>query len=177
MTKLKILIITFFFSNLSYAGVLDTEAKSLAGDSVKLSKFRGKTVLFVNTASKCGYTPQFKGLEALYKKYKSKGFVVLGFPSDDFNQEDLSDEKIKNFCKINYGVSFPMFSKSSVTGDNINEAYKEIFKELKGEKINWNFEKILVNKKGKVFKKYSSSEKPLDGDLEKDVVKNLKQKS
>ena len=153
MIKAKILIFTLFFSNLSYGNVFSTEAKDLAGDPVKLSKFKGKSILFVNTASKCGYTPQFKGLETLYKKYKSKGLVVLGFPSDDFNQEDLSNDKIKNFCKINYGVTFPMFSKSSVTGDNMNAVYKELFKELKGQKINWNFGKVLVDGKGKVLKK------------------------
>jgi len=177
MTKTIILTLTFFFSSLSFASVLNAEAKDLAGDTVKLSKFKGKAVLFVNTASKCGHTPQFKGLEALYKKYKTKGLVVLGFPSDDFNQEDLSNDKIKKFCKLNYGVTFPMFSKSSVTGDNMNEAYKEIFKELKGEKINWNFEKVLVDKKGKVFKKYSSSKAPLKSDLEEDIANILKRNS
>jgi len=173
--------IFFLFYSFAFGGVYQTQLKDLAGEWMSMKAYKGKVILAVNTASKCGYTPQLKDLEALYQKYKDKNFVVLGFPSDDFNQEDLEGEKIKSFCKLNYGVTFPLFSKSSVTGASMNAFYKEVFKSLKGQKVNWNFEKILLDKTGNVVKKYKSSEKPIGGDLE-DQIKvllqnNVKKKS
>jgi glutathione peroxidase len=166
---LKILL---FLTTLSFANVYQTQVKDLSGNWVSMSEYKGKVILAVNTASKCGYTPQLKDLESLYQKYKSKNFVVLGFPSDDFNQEDLDGEKIKSFCKLNYGVTFPLFEKTHVTGDKMNPFYKKLFDSLEGQKIGWNFEKILVDSEGKVVKKYKSSESPLGGELEK-TIKNL----
>jgi len=172
MIKLLFILTTFSFSS-----VYQTQMKDLSNEWVSMSKYKGKVVLAVNTASKCGYTPQLKGLESLYQKYKDKGFVVLGFPSDDFNQEDLNGDKIKSFCKLNYGVTFPLFKKSHVKGKSINPFYKKIFISLVGQSVGWNFEKILVDSKGAVVKKYKSNEKPLDGDLESKIKSLLSEKS
>ena len=169
---LKLMI---FLSSFSFANIYQTQVKDLAGDWVPMSKYKGKVVLAVNTASKCGYTPQLKDLEGLYQKYKNDNFVVLGFPSNDFNQESLKGEKIKSFCKLNYGVTFPLFEASSVTGENMNAFYKQLFKSLEGQKIGWNFEKILVDANGNVVKKYKSGVDPLGGALE-DKIKELTQK-
>lgn len=149
-------------------------AVDLANKKVEMSEFKGKVLLFVNTASSCGYTPQLSDLEKLYQKYKSKGLVVLGFPSNDFKQEGLSGSEIKSFCKLNYGVTFPLFKKSSVTGDKKNDVYTHLLKSLNDQRIGWNFEKILVSTEGKVLKKFKSAEAPLGGELEKLIVKKLK---
>lgn len=170
---LKLIFLTVF----SFAGLYQTQMKDLSNNWVSLSKYKGKTILAVNTASKCGYTPQLKGLESLYQKYKSQGLVVLGFPSNDFNQEDLKGEKIKSFCKLNYGVTFPLFKESHVTGDSMNPFYKKLFKSLKGQKVSWNFEKILIDPEGRVVKKFKSSEEPLKGELEASIKKLLGQKN
>jgi len=170
----------FLLMSFCYGSVYQTQIKDLGGDWVPMSKYKGKTVLAVNTASKCGYTPQLKDLESLYQKFKSKDFVVLGFPSDDFNQEDLEGEKIKSFCKLNYGVTFPLFEKTHVTGKKMNPFYKKLFKSLEGQSVGWNFEKILIDSKGRVVKKYKSAESPLGGELEakiKSLVKKKKKKS
>ena len=171
MFKVILLLMSF-----SYASVYQTQVKDLSGDWVSMSKYKGKTILVVNTASKCGYTPQLKGLESLYQKYKSNDFVVLGFPSDDFNQEDLEGEKIKSFCKLNYGVTFPIFGKTHVKGEGMNAFYKKLFKSLEGQSVGWNFEKILIDSRGKVVKKYKSAEAPLGGELE-EQIKSLVKKS
>ncbi|MDD4529324.1 MAG: glutathione peroxidase [Bacteroidales bacterium] len=148
-------------------------AKSLQGKDISMNDFKGKTVLVVNTASKCGLTPQFEGLEALYKKYKDKGFVVLGFPCNQFaNQEPGDENSISQGCMINYGVTFPMFSKIDVNGDNAHELYKYLKKELKGmfsSKIKWNFTKFLIDSSGKPIKRFSPVTKPekIDKFLEK----------
>ncbi|KAI0749776.1 thioredoxin-like protein [Daedaleopsis nitida] len=132
-------------------------------------QLKGKVVLIVNTASKCGFTPQYKGIEALHKKYKDQGLVVLGFPCNQFGgQEPENDEKIAEFCELNHGVSFPLMAKSDVNGDNTNE----VFKWLKGQKagilgltrIKWNFEKFLVDKEGKVVNRWASTTSPEDID-------------
>ncbi len=124
----------------------------------------GKVLLVVNTASRCGFTPQLEGLETLYQTYRERGFAVLGFPSDDFNQE-LDDEKaIASFCKENYGVSFPMFSKSSVQGDEANPLYRQLT-ERSGKAPQWNFFKYLIDRDGKVVDVYSSRVAPDDAAL------------
>jgi glutathione peroxidase len=149
------------------------EATSLQGKEVKMSEYKGKTVLVVNTASKCGLTPQYEGLEELYKKYKDKGLVILGFPCNQFANQEPGDEKsISEGCLINYGVSFPMFSKIDVNGDTAHPMYKYLKSELKGtlgSKIKWNFTKFLVNKEGKPIKRFSPTTKPekIDKYLEK----------
>lgn len=134
-------------------------AKSLQGKEVSMETFKGKTVLVVNTASKCGLTPQYEGLEKLYEKYKDKGLVILGFPCNQFGNQEPGDEKsISEGCLINYGVSFPMFSKIEVNGANAHPIYKYLKKELGGwfgSRIKWNFTKFLINKEGKPVKRFS----------------------
>ena len=124
-----------------------------------LSDYRGKTVLIVNTASKCGFTKQFAGLEALYKKFKDKGFVILAFPCNQFLKQDPgTNEEIQNFCKVNFGVTFPVFAKIDVRGKTQNPLYNYLTKEsgpdFKGA-IKWNFTKFLINKDGEIVKRYA----------------------
>lgn len=139
-------------------------AKSLQGKEVNLKDYQGKTVLIVNTASKCGLTPQFEGLEKLYGKYRDKGLVILGFPCNQFANQEPGDEKqISEGCLINYGVSFPMFSKIEVNGENAHPLYKFLKKKLPGflgSKIKWNFTKFLVDKNGKPVKRFAPVTKP-----------------
>ena len=150
-------------------------ALNIRGDEVKMSDFKGKVVLIVNTASKCGYTPQFEGLEKLYKKYNDEGLVVLGFPSNQFgNQDPGTNEEIQEFCQANYGVSFPMFDKIDVNGDAAHPLFKHLRKETKGllgDAVKWNFTKFLVDRNGTVLKRYAPQVDPLD--IEKDIRKLL----
>ncbi len=148
-------------------------AKSLQGKEISMEQYKGKTVLIVNTASKCGLTPQYEGLEELYKKYKDKNLVILGFPCNQFANQEPGDEKsISEGCLINYGVTFQMFSKVDVNGENAHPIYKYLKKEqsgLLGGKIKWNFTKFLVDKNGKPVKRFSPTTKPekIDKYLEK----------
>jgi glutathione peroxidase len=139
-------------------------AKSLQGKEISMEIYRGKTILVVNTASKCGLTPQFEGLEALYQKYKDKGLVVLGFPCNQFANQEPGDEKsISDGCMINYGVTFPMFSKIDVNGDQAHPLYKYLKKELSGlfgGKIKWNFTKFLIDANGNPVKRFAPVTKP-----------------
>jgi len=139
-------------------------AKSLQGKEVSMEAFKGKTILVVNTASKCGLTPQFEGLELLYKKYKDKGLVILGFPCNQFANQEPGDEKsISEGCLLNYGVTFPMFSKIEVNGFGTHPIYKYLKKELSGffgGKIKWNFTKFLIDNKGNPVKRFSPTTKP-----------------
>ena len=146
------------------------------GEQTTLEQYKGKVLLIVNTASKCGFTPQYEGLEALYKKYENRGFEVLGFPCDQFgHQEPGSDSDIAQFCSLNFGVSFPLFKKTNVNGPDANplfEALKQGAPGLLGTKrIKWNFTKFLVNAEGKVLKRYAPTVKPES--IEKDIVKLL----
>ncbi|MCF2950012.1 glutathione peroxidase [Paraglaciecola aquimarina] len=134
--------------------------------------YKGKTVLFVNTASYCGFTKQFTGLEALYQKYKDDGLVVLGFPSHDFNQEDDSEVKTGEICELTYGVKFPMFEPIAVRGDDVDPLYRMLAKKS-GTTPKWNFYKYLVDKNGKVVDSYASTTKPDDEDLVADIEKSL----
>lgn len=140
------------------------KAKSLSGQEEGMDKYKGKTVLVVNTASKCGLTPQFEGLEKLYQKYKDSGLVILGFPCNQFANQEPGDEKsIAEGCVVNYGVSFPMFSKIDVNGDNAHPIYKYLKEELKGtfgSSIKWNFTKFLIDKNGRPVKRFSPRTKP-----------------
>jgi glutathione peroxidase len=152
--------------------VYDFSATTIDGKPRKLADYKGKVLLVVNTASKCGFTPQYKGLEALYKKYKDKGLVVLGFPSNQFGaQEPGPESEIAEFCEMNYGVTFPLFSKIDVNGDAAHPLYKYLTSTKKGllgsEAIKWNFTKFLVDKDGNVVERYAPTTKPED--LEKDV--------
>lgn len=144
--------------------IYDFEVETLQGKKTSLKTFAGKAVLIVNTASKCGYTPQYQDLQGLYDSYKSKGLVVLGFPSNDFGaQEPGTNTEIASFCQKNYGVSFPLFSKGPVSGESKQALFKYLTEEgnpsLKGE-IQWNFEKFLVDKKGQVVARFRSSVGP-----------------
>lgn len=142
----------------------DFTAKTLQGNEVKMDAFEGKMVLVVNTASKCGLTPQFEGLENLHKKYSDKGLVILGFPCNQFANQEPGDEKsISEGCMINYGVTFPMFAKIDVNGETAHPMYKYLKKELGGwfgSKIKWNFTKFLIDKNGKPIKRFSPTTTP-----------------
>lgn len=152
-------------------------AKTLQGKEVSMKDFEGKTVLVVNTASKCGLTPQYEGLEELYKKYKDDGLVILGFPCNQFGKQEPGDEKsISEGCLLNYGVSFPMFSKVEVNGTGAHPMYKFLKKRLPGifgtQSVKWNFTKFLIDKNGEPLKRFAPTTNPKD--LEKDIEKLLK---
>ena len=137
------------------------------GSLQSLDDLKGKVLLVVNVASKCGYTPQYDGLEKLFKKYESRGLIVLGFPCNQFGaQEPGSDQEIQSFCKMNYGVTFPVYSKIDVNGDGADPFYQYLKKEGPGifgtEAIKWNFTKFLVSKDGKVLKRFAPADKPED---------------
>ena len=157
--------------------LLNHKFNRLQDDSPQnLCQYSGKVVLVVNTASYCGFTKQYKGLEQLYSKYKDKGLVVLGFPSNDFgSQEPGSAKQIAEFCENTYGVKFPMFAKSSVKGDQVNPLYAELIK-ASGTTPKWNFYKYLIDRSGQGVKSYSSLTEPDDRDLIKDIEKALASK-
>ncbi len=140
-------------------------ALSLSGAQVDLRQYLGRVILIVNTASQCGFTPQYKGLETLYRQFKDQGFVVLGFPCNQFGrQEPGNAETIGEFCEANYGVSFPMFAKIEVNGDAAHPLFKHLKKAAPGllgsEAIKWNFTKFLVRKDGSVYRRYAPQTKP-----------------
>lgn len=153
--------------------IYDIQVTKSSGESVSLSDYKGHVLLIVNTASKCGFTPQFTELQALYEKYKDQGFAVLGFPSDQFmNQEFAENDQIMEFCKVNYGVSFPMFAKTEVKGANANPLFQFLTKKQSGlliGSIKWNFTKFLVNKEGEVVDRYAPQTSPskVEGDIQK----------
>ncbi len=155
------------------ASIYDFSVDDIAGKPVALERYRGKVLLIVNTASKCGFTPQYKGLEALYRKYRSQGLEVLGFPCNQFGaQEPGSAEEIESFCEINYGVTFPLFAKVDVNGDDAAPLYRHLKRERPGllgsEAIKWNFTKFLVDREGKVVERYAPNTEPaaLSADVE-----------
>ena len=151
----------------------DFTAKDLDGNEHSLSEFRGKPLLVVNTASKCGFTPQYTGLEKLYKDYGDKGLVVLGFPCDQFGHQEPGDaDEIRNFCALNYDVSFPLFEKVEVNGAKAHPLWQWLKKEKPGllgmEAIKWNFTKFLLDRNGKVVKRYAPTDTPEK--IEKDLA-------
>lgn len=140
-------------------------ANALSGESVSMADFKDKVVLIVNTASECGFTGQFEGLEGLYQQYADKGLVVLGFPCNQFGQQEPgSSSEISGFCQKNYGVTFPMFEKIDVNGSHAHPLYQYLSKEKKGllgsKKIKWNFTKFLINKQGEVVDRFAPTTKP-----------------
>ena len=141
-------------------------AKSLQGKETTMDSFAGKTVLVVNTASKCGLTPQYEGLQKLYEKYQNKGLTILGFPCNQFANQEPGDEKsIAEGCLVNYGVTFPMFSKVDVNGKNTHPVFKYLKGKLPGtigKSIKWNFTKFLIDKNGKPVKRFAPTTKPED---------------
>ncbi len=154
----------------------DFSAKTIDGQEKPLADYQGKVVLVVNTASKCGFTPQYEGLEALYRDYKDKGLVILGFPCDQFGHQEPGDEnEIKNFCSLTYDVSFPMFAKIKVNGDDAHPVYQHLKQAQPGvlgsKGIKWNFTKFLIDKSGQVVKRYAPTDKPAS--LVKDIEKLL----
>jgi glutathione peroxidase len=153
--------------------VHDFSAKTIDGKTRKLGSYKGKVLLIVNTASQCGFTPQYKGLEALYGKYGKKGFEVLGFPCNQFGeQEPGAESDIAEFCEMNFGVTFPLFAKIDVNGESAHPLYKFLTKAKPGllgsEAIKWNFTKFLIGRDGEVIKRYAPTTKPeeLAGDIE-----------
>src|SRR5215469_1430571 len=153
------------------SGVHDFSAKSLAGEDVSLNEFKGKVLLIVNTASKCGFTPQYRGLEALHRELSQRGFAVLGFPCNQFGGQEPGDaEQIEQFCASQYSVSFPMFAKIEVNGSGAHPLYKYLKGEksgLLGSSIKWNFTKFLVDRAGKVVARFAPTATP-EG-LRKDI--------
>lgn len=149
------------------ASVYDFTLKDIDGNDVKLDKYKGSVVMLVNTASRCGYTPQYEGLQKIYDKYKDKGFVVLGFPANNFmGQEPGTEKEIKEFCTLKYKVSFPMFSKISVTGSDQHPLYgfltnKKTNPEYGGD-ISWNFNKFVIDRDGRIVGRFGSKDKPED---------------
>ncbi|MCG3114585.1 MAG: glutathione peroxidase [Candidatus Manganitrophus sp. SA1] len=147
------------------ASVHEFKARAITGEEIPLDHYKGKALLIVNTASACGYTPQYAGLEALHKKYQDRGFAVLGFPCNQFGkQEPGSEAEIAAFCKKNYGVTFPMFAKVDVNGDQAHPLFDYLKKSLPGllgtEPIKWNFTKFLIDKEGRPIERFAPATKP-----------------
>lgn len=153
----------------------DYKVKNISGEDVSMSEYKGKVVLIVNTASKCGFTKQYEGLEELYEKYKDQGFVILGFPCNQFGAQEPGDNaEIKNFCTSTFSVTFPMMSKIDVNGDDADPLYKFLKKEkggILGDDIKWNFTKFLIDREGNVVDRFASQKTPKA--LEKEVEKLL----
>ncbi|WOT06097.1 glutathione peroxidase [Shewanella youngdeokensis] len=155
------------------SAIYELSVTNIQGEQVSLADYQGKVILVVNTASKCGFTPQYQELEQLYKKYHSQGLEILGFPCNQFGaQEKGNNEEISSFCELNFGVTFPLFEKIEVNGDNAAPLYRHLKTEAKGllgsEAIKWNFTKFLINKQGQVLKRYAPTTKPLE--LEKTIA-------
>ena len=158
------------------SSIFDFSATTIDGDEQSLAAYRGKAMLIVNVASKCGFTPQYTGLQALHDKYRGQGFVVLGFPCDQFGHQEPGDEaEIRSFCSLNYDVDFPLFAKIDVNGANAHPLYRYLKREAKGllgsETIKWNFTKFLVDKDGEVVRRYAPTDTPES--IDKDVAKLL----
>lgn len=160
------------------SSVLDFKMRDIDGKDIKLNKYKGNVLLVVNVASKCGYTPQYEGLQATYTKYKEKGFYVLGFPANNFGgQEPGTETEIKEFCTSKYHVTFPMFAKISVKGDDMDPLYKfltskETNPDFSGD-ITWNFNKFLVDRNGKVVARFSSKDTPESEKVTAEIEKYL----
>ncbi len=155
----------------------DYSAKKINGEDIKMEKYKGKVVIVVNTASKCGLTPQFKELEGLYEKYKDTGLAILGFPCNQFAKQDpAGNEEINSFCQMNYGVTFDMFQKIDVNGENTHPLYQFLKREGKGalgNNIKWNFTKFLIDKDGNVIQRYAPVVNPIKiEDKIKDLLKD-----
>jgi glutathione peroxidase len=184
MKKLIILIsILFMFISMQSEekamSIYDFTMEDIKGDSIKLDEYKGKIILIVNTASKCGFTYQYDGLEKLYQDYKEQGFIILGFPANNFLKQDPgSNEEIANFCRLTYGVTFPMFSKISVKGKDIHPLYEYLTSKNAGHnfggKISWNFNKFMISKDGKIINRFGSKVKPEDEKIVNAIEQALK---
>jgi glutathione peroxidase len=189
MEKTRISILVFVLLAFAFSGftlgdkapsVYEFQMKDIDGNPVSLSQFKGKVAMIVNVASKCGFTPQYEGLQKIYEKYSGKGFVVLGFPSNSFrNQEPGTNAEIKEFCSSRFGVTFPMFEKISVLGDDIHPLYKFLTEETSNPQffgdIQWNFTKFLIGRDGAILARFQTPEKPesekVIGAIEKALLK------
>ena len=164
LASVVLLGLVFMATQASAASLYDFTLPSLEGKSMPLADFKGKVILVVNVASRCGYTPQYKALESIYEKYKDKGFVILGFPANNFGaQEPGTNEEIKTFCSRNYNVSFPMYSKVSVKGEDETPVYNYLTTKTKpalNGDIKWNFTKFLVDKNGNVVQRFEPAVTP-----------------
>jgi glutathione peroxidase len=159
--------------NAACSELYNHQLTTLQGDKINLCDYQTKPILVVNTASKCGFTPQFDALEGMYSKYKDKGLLVIGFPSNDFKQEPGNDKQIGDFCKLTYAVKFPMMTKSSVTGPNANPFYKQLNAKT-GESPQWNFYKYLILPGGKDVYAFSSMVKPDSAEILGKIKRSLK---
>ncbi|MBN1412259.1 MAG: glutathione peroxidase [Spirochaetales bacterium] len=158
--------------------IYDIEARDINGKIVLLNEYRDRVMLIVNVASRCGFTPQYEGLEKIYRKYKDRGFVLLGFPANDFlHQEPGTEEEIKQFCTLNFGVTFPMFSKITVKGKEMHPLYRYLTSKESnprfGGKIKWNFNKFLIGKNGDILARFDSAVKPESRELTSAIEKAL----
>ena len=152
----------------------DFQIQSITGEIIDLKDYKDKAVLVVNTASFCGYTKQYDDLQSLWDKYKSKNFIVLGIPSNSFNQESSNDKDVKNFCEVNFNITFPLSTVTEVKGDNSHEIFKWAKKNYgKSAVPKWNFHKILINKEGKIHATYLSFTKPLSKKITSEIDKIL----
>lgn len=167
---MKTLVLSVLLAtSLTFASIYDFKVPGLLGDEIDLSQYKGKKIMIVNTASKCGLTPQYEDLEALYKKYNGK-LVIIGFPANNFNQQEPgTKEEIAEFCKKNYGVTFPMADKVSVKGDDISPVFKWLVDEAAKKGINdpisWNFTKFLIDEKGELITVFSPKTKPMSEEI------------
>lgn len=160
--------------------VLDYTMDTIDGKPIKLDSYKGKVVMMVNVASKCGLTPQYEGLQGLYEKYEKQGLVIIGFPANNFaNQEPGTDKEIQQFCSANYGVSFPMMSKISVKGKDAHPLYKQLAAQPEpvGGEPEWNFDKFLINRDGEVVARFKPRTTPQDPELIKSLEKLLDEES
>ncbi len=182
MKKLVFIVLVFnmfFFKNFASANYnkvfFDLQINSISGELIDFKKFKNKAVLVVNTASYCGFTKQYGDLQKLWEKYKSKGLIVLGIPSNSFNQENKSNTEVKEFCEVNFDITFPLTAITDVKGDNAHEIFKWA-KENHGKSAipKWNFHKILINKEGKVHDTFASFTKPMSKKIIKEVDLILK---
>lgn len=175
--SLLLIPILSLMMNKTTDSIYNFSVKNIDGQEVSLDKYKGKAILIVNVASKCGYTPQYEGLQNLYESYKNEDFVILGFPANNFKgQEPGSNEEIKQFCTLEYGVEFPMFSKVSVKGDDQAELFSYLTSlsnpDFEGD-IKWNFEKFLISKEGKLVRRFRSNVEPESESLVEAIKKEI----
>ena len=167
-------IVMFFFNNISKANyekkIFDFKISGISGETIEFEKYKNKVILLVNTASYCGFTKQYTDLQKLWDEYKSKGLVVIGVPSNSFNQEKTNDSEIKNFCEVNFNITFPLTTMTDVKGDKAHEIYKWVKKNYGNSAVpKWNFFKILINKEGKIVDTFSSFTNPMS----KKIISNI----
>ena len=166
MNKIFFFVLVSWLSATAFSAeksIYDLSAKTIFGEKFSLNKYKGNVVLIVNIASRCGYTPQLESLQQLYEKHRDKKFVIIGVPSNEFGgQSPESNKEMASFCKLNYGVNFPLLSKAQVTGKNKHPLFKHLIDNEKNKKeISWNFEKFLIGKDGRLIKRFKSGDSPL----------------